>query len=121
MGKILIIDDEPAIQGLLKLQLEKAGHEVLIAADGAEGLANAKKNNPDLIFLDVMIPKMDGWQVCREIKKSSQTPIVMLTTRTQKIEEMRGWEVGADDYVGKPWSPEKLKEILDRFLKPANA
>lgn len=117
MSKILIIDDEPAIRSLLRLQLEKAGHTVLEAADGVEGLLMVKNDAPDLVFLDVMIPKMDGWQVCREIKKLRSVPVVMLTTLTQKIEEMRGWESGADEYVGKPWTGEQLRDVLGKFLK----
>jgi DNA-binding response OmpR family regulator len=120
LAKILIIDDEPAIRGLLRLQLEKAGYSVIEAADGIEGLLTVKTETPDLIFLDVMIPKMDGWQVCQEIKKKySQIPVIMLTTLTQTIEEMRGWESGADEYVGKPWSVDQVLEIVAKFLKPA--
>lgn len=97
--------------------MEKAGHSVLEASDGMEGISVALSEHPNLIFLDVMIPKKDGWQVCREIKKTVDIPIIMITTCTQKIEEMRGWESGADDYIGKPWVPADLAQAVERALK----
>lgn len=119
MAKILIIDDELAIRGMLKFQLEKTNHIVIEAADGQEGLAQLQSQLPDLVFLDVMIPKMDGWQLCREIKSNSNTkniPVVMLTSRNQKIEELRSWESGADEYLTKPWTADQVLEVTSRLL-----
>src|SRR5262245_59409176 len=119
MAAILIIDDEPAIRGILRLQLEKAGHQVLEAVDGQDGLEQAQSKPVDLIFLDVMIPKMDGWHLCKEVKghpKTKHIPVVMLTSCTQKIEELRAWESGADEFLAKPWMPAQVTDVLSRLL-----
>jgi CheY-like chemotaxis protein len=119
MARILIIDDEPAIRGLLGLQLGNAGHTIIEAAHGIEGLAMAEEQAPDLIFLDGMIPKIDGWQVCKRLKGNAKTnhiPVVMLTTCNEKIEEMRGWESGVNEYLTKPWLPAQVLEVTTRLL-----
>ena len=122
MSKILIIDDEAAVRGILKFQLEKAGHEVLEGADGDEALRLARTSKPDLLFLDGVLPKKDGWRVCRDLKSDPATkamPIVLLTSSTQNVDELRGWESGADEYLTKPWDPAQLHDTVKRFLGSA--
>ncbi len=109
--KILVVDDEKAIGEILKINLEKEGYKVAVAMDGEEGLNLALKLNPDLILLDVMLPKMDGFEVCKKIRRESEVPIVMLTARTEEIDKIIGLELGADDYVTKPFS---IRELMAR-------
>ena len=109
--KILVVDDEKAIGEILKINLEKEGYKVAVAMDGEEGVALALKLNPDLILLDVMLPKMDGFEVCKKIRRESEVPIVMLTARTEEIDKILGLELGADDYVTKPFS---VRELMAR-------
>lgn len=109
--KILVVDDEKNIGDILKINLEKEGYGVLIAMDGEEGLALALSENPDLVLLDVMLPKMDGFEVCKKIRQKSEVPIVMLTARSEEIDKILGLELGADDYVTKPFS---VRELLAR-------
>jgi CheY-like chemotaxis protein len=119
MSKILIVDDNLANREILRLRLERMGHEVVEAADGEEGVRCARAESPSLIFLDVMMPKKDGWQACRELKQEEKTraiPVVMLTALQQTIEEMRRNGSGADDFLPKPWTPENLKEVVERWL-----
>jgi len=117
--KILIVDDDLENREIIKLRLEQAGFEIQEASNGEEGVAMALKNTPDMIVLDVMMPKMDGWQVCRKLKLNVQTkniPIIMLTARNQKIEELRGWESGANEYLTKPCDPKVLLEKIGSLL-----
>ena len=109
--KVLIIEDEANIAELLRLYLEKDGFETAVASDGGEGLAMAQSIEPDLIFLDIMLPVMDGWAVCREIRKTSKVPIIMLTARGETTDKISGLEMGADDYVTKPF---EVKELMAR-------
>lgn len=121
MPRILIIDDDPDNRELLKARLESFGFSVSQSADGEEGLAAARSAPPDLVVLDVMMPRLDGWQVCRELKGHPGTrhvPVIMLTARGRQIEELRGWESGADAYLVKPWDPAQLLETIRR-LAPA--
>ena len=111
-GKILIVDDDVNICELLRLYLEKDGFETCIANDGEEAIQKAEKCNPDLILLDIMLPKFDGWQVCREVRKSSDTPIIMLTAKGETFDKILGLELGADDYVCKPFD---TKEVIARI------
>src|SRR5579871_4270030 len=102
MSKILIIDDDPNNREILRVRLEQAGHDVSDAPNGEEGLRVSETFMPDLILLDVMMPKVDGLQVCREIKgnpKTEKIPVVMLTALDQQIDKLRGWESGADEYL----------------------
>jgi len=118
MSRILIIDDDPSNREILRARLEPAGHEVTEAADGEKGLQLVETTMPDLVLLDVMMPRMDGWQVCRQIKNNPKTkaiPVVMLTALGQQIDQLRGWESGANEYLGKPWDPKALMEILERW------
>ncbi len=109
--KVLIVEDEANIAELLRLYLEKDGFEIAIASDGGTGVSLAQSFEPDLIFLDIMLPVMDGWAVCREIRKTSKVPIIMLTARGETTEKISGLEMGADDYITKPF---EVKELMAR-------
>jgi DNA-binding response OmpR family regulator len=111
-ARILVVDDEPAVTDLLAYNLRKAGYEILLAADGREALRLARQSNPDLILLDLMLPEMDGLDVCRELRKTRAVPIIMLTARSEEIDRVVGLELGADDYVCKPFS---VRELLARI------
>jgi DNA-binding response OmpR family regulator len=118
VSKILIIDDDPANRDILRARLEKAGHEVTEAFNGEEGIKLSEEFAPQLVFLDIMMPKVDGLQVCRQIKtnpKTEKIPVIMLTARDQAIDKLRGWESGADEYMAKPWDPVKLLELVDKW------
>jgi DNA-binding response OmpR family regulator len=122
MSKILIIDDDRTNREMLRVRLESSGHEVTEASNGEEGLRLSVANLPDLVLLDAMMPKIDGWQVCRQMKSSPITkavPIIMLTACDEKIDQLRGWESGADDYMGKPWNPAKLLELIQTLCQAA--
>lgn len=110
--KILIVDDEAGIRDLLKEYMAIGDYELYEAADGMAALKTFDEMAPDLIVLDVMMPKLDGWSVCREIRKHSKVPIIMLTARGEEYDKLLGFEMGVDDYVVKPFSP---KELLARI------
>ena len=110
--KILVVDDDVNICELLRLYLEKDGFDVVVANDGEDALKCAQVNNPDLILLDIMLPALDGWQVCREIRKTSNVPIIMLTAKGETFDKVLGLELGADDYVTKPFS---VRELMARI------
>ena len=110
--KILIVDDDENICELLHLYLEKDGFDTVVAGDGEQAVEYATKYSPDLILLDIMLPKLDGWQVCREIRKTSETPIIMLTAKGETFDKILGLELGADDYVSKPFD---TKEVIARI------
>ena len=112
MGKILVADDDQNICELIRLYLEKEGYSVVIAHDGEEAVEQFSAEAPDLVLLDIMMPKLDGWQVCREIRKSSNTPIIMITAKGETFDKVLGLELGADDYVVKPF---ETKEIVARI------
>ena len=111
-GKILVADDDRNICELRRLYLEKEGYSVVLANDGEEAMLRFSAENPDLILLDVMMPKLDGWQVCREIRKKSDCPIIMITAKGETFDKVLGLELGADDYVVKPFDS---KEIVARI------
>ncbi len=111
-SKILIVDDDPNICELLRLYLQKDGFETIVANDGETAVEYAAKYTPDLILLDIMLPKLDGWQVCREIRKTSETPIIMLTAKGETFDKILGLELGADDYISKPFD---TKEVIARI------
>jgi two-component system alkaline phosphatase synthesis response regulator PhoP len=121
---ILIVDDEPNIVELNRMYLEGAGYRVLAARSGPEALARFHSDHPDLLVLDLMLPGLDGWGVCREIRSESQIPIIMLTARTEDIDRILGLELGADDYVTKPYNPRELvarvRAVLRRTNPPAD-
>lgn len=109
--KILVVDDESNICELLRLYLEKDGYTVETANDGATALKMFRENEPDLMLLDIMLPELDGWQVCREVRKFSDRPIIMLTAKSETFDKVLGFELGADDYIVKPFDP---KEVIAR-------
>ncbi len=111
-GKILIVDDDTNICELLRLYIEKEGFETVIANDGETALKLFESQNPDLVLLDIMLPGLDGWQVCREIRKKSDCPIIMLTAKGEVFDKVLGLELGADDYVVKPF---EAKEVVARM------
>jgi two-component system, OmpR family, response regulator RegX3 len=111
-AKILVVDDDPNVQRLLQYTLKQEGYEVVIAADGAEGFRLWGAEAPDLILLDVMLPHISGVDVCRQIRSRSRVPIIMVTARTSEIDTVVGLEVGADDYVSKPY---RMRELVARM------
>lgn len=111
-GKIMIVDDDLNICELLRLYIEKEGFSVVTVNDGEAAIKSFDKENPDLVLLDIMLPKLDGWQVCREIRKTSQCPIIMLTAKGEVFDKVLGLELGADDYMVKPF---EAKEVIARI------
>ncbi|MBA1334687.1 MAG: Two-component response regulator SA14-24 [Firmicutes bacterium] len=109
--KILVVDDEKPIADILKFNLEKEGYSVELAFDGQEGIEKTLKTNPDLILLDIMLPKMDGFAVCKKLRQDIQTPIIMLTAKEEEVDKVLGLELGADDYITKPFG---VRELLAR-------
>ena len=109
---VLIVEDDRNIAELLQLYLEKEGYSVTVAADGGQGLTKYRAIHPDLVLLDVMMPVMDGWSVCRSIRSESQTPIIMLTAKSETEDKVNGLRSGADDYITKPF---EMKEVLARI------
>ena len=110
--KILVVDDDLNICELLRLYLEKEGYSVVIANDGQAAIKTFREENPALVLLDIMLPKLDGWQVCREIRKFSNARIIMLTAKGEVFDRVLGLELGADDYVVKPFD---AKEVIARI------
>lgn len=115
--QILIADDDPHIRDVLTFALSKAGMEALAAADGAEALELAEAHQPDLIILDINMPRMDGLEVCRKLRAQSQTPILFLSSRDEEVDRIVGLEVGGDDYVVKPFSPREVVARINVILK----
>ncbi len=110
--KILVVEDEKAIADILNFNLKKDGYDVICAYDGEEGLRMALEEAPDLILLDVMLPKLDGFEVCKAVRRESNTPILMLTAREEEVDKVLGLELGADDYITKPFS---MRELMARI------
>ena len=122
--KVLVVDDEKNIVDIVAFNLHKEGYDVLLAYDGLSGLELAQKENPELVLLDIMMPNMDGFEVCRRIREKSQVPIIMLTARAEEVDKVLGLELGADDYVTKPFSVRELMARVKaniRRLEPAPA
>ena len=118
--KILIVEDEANIRELLRLYLEREGYTVLEAENGVEGIKKWKSDKPDMLLLDVMMPVMDGWQVCREIRAESDVPIIMLTAKGETADRVSGLEMGADDYIVKPLEmPEVIARVRAVFRRIA--
>ncbi len=109
--KILVVDDDSNICELLRLYLEKEGYDVTTANNGADAVRLFKEKEPDLMILDIMLPMLDGWQVCREVRKFSDKPIIMITAKGETFDKVLGFELGADDYIVKPFEP---KEVMAR-------
>lgn len=112
MSKILVVDDEKAIVDILKFNLQREGYNVVTASNGEEGLQVFEREKPDLVLLDIMMPKMDGLQVCKTIRNKHDTPIIMLTAKAEEVDKVLGLELGADDYVTKPFS---VRELMARI------
>lgn len=117
MARILIADDNPQIASILKEYAVGEGHQVQIAADGREALSVFRESAPDLVLLDVMMPGMDGFEVCREIRKTSMTPVIMVTARGEDFERIMGLDTGADDYILKPFSPREVMARVRAVLR----
>lgn len=121
---LLVVDDDPQIRDVLRIALDQAGFRVTEAADGTAALAAFTKFAPDLVVLDIGLPELDGLEVCRRIRRTSHAPIIFLTARDDEIDRVLGLELGADDYVAKPFSPRELvarvKAILKRSMGPEN-
>ena len=115
--KVLIVDDERNIVELLKYNLKKEGYEVIVAYDGAEAIRLTREEKPDIIILDIMMPEMGGIEVCKTIRQESWIPIIMLTARGEEIDKVLGLEIGADDYVTKPFSPRELMARIKAILR----
>ncbi|MBD2436036.1 response regulator transcription factor RpaB [Nostoc sp. FACHB-110] len=115
--KILVVDDEPSIRQILKTRLSMIGYDVISASNGEEALEAFRAYDPDLIVLDVMLPRLDGYEVCQELRKESDVPIIMLTALGDICDRITGLEIGADDYVVKPFSPKELESRIARVLK----
>lgn len=119
--KILIIDDEKTIVEILTFNLQKEGYEIIDAFDGEMGYQKAMSDNPDLILLDVMLPKMDGLTVCKKIRETSNVPIIMLTAKEDVVDKIIGLEIGADDYITKPYSTRELIARIKANLRKIDA
>jgi two-component system alkaline phosphatase synthesis response regulator PhoP len=115
--RVLVIEDEKDLVRLLKYNLDKQGYQVISALDGETGLAMARKEKPDLILLDVMLPKMDGMEVCRTLRQESKVPIIMLTAKKEELDRILGLELGADDYITKHFSVRELSARIKTVLR----
>ncbi|MBR4295221.1 MAG: response regulator transcription factor [Clostridia bacterium] len=118
--KILLIDDDANICDLIKIYFENEGYEVKVASDGSEGLSYFKMYEPDIVLLDIMLPKKDGWQVCREIREQSSKPIIMVTAKSEVFDKVLGLELGADDFVTKPFNIKELSARVKAVLRRCN-
>lgn len=116
-GKIMVVDDEPSVVELIAYNLEAEGFSVLKAFDGTEALSLTRRENPDLVILDLMLPGMDGLAVCRELRKEMDTPILILTARKEVVDRVVALEIGADDYLVKPFSPRELVARIKAILR----
>ena len=119
--KVLIVDDDTNICELLRLYIDKDGFDVAIANTGTQALKLFEQEKPDLIMLDIMLPELDGWQVCREIRKTSQVPIIMLTAKGEVFDKILGLELGADDYVVKPFEAKEIVARIHAVLRRTSA
>jgi DNA-binding response OmpR family regulator len=119
--RVLLVDDEPPIVDLVRGYLEREGWEVLTASDGQEGLALARRHQPDVVILDLMLPGLDGVEACRELRTFSNAFVVMLTARSEEVDKLVGLAVGADDYMTKPFSPRELVARIKAILRRSRA
>ncbi len=115
--RVLVVDDEPKIVEMVRLYLERDGHEVSVARDGEAALEKFHRDRPDLVVLDLMLPGMNGVEVCTRIRRDSSVPIIMLTARAEEVDKLLGLAVGADDYVTKPFSPRELAARVQAVLR----
>ena len=121
MAKVLVVDDEASIVNIIAYNLKKEGYDIITAEDGEAGLELALTENPDLILLDIMMPKMDGYEVCRKVREKSNVPIIMLTARADEVDKVIGLEMGADDYVTKPFGNRELIARVKAHLRRSAA
>lgn len=119
--KILVVDDDKNICELLRMYLEKEGYVVVMAHNGMDAVNTFNVENPDLVLLDIMLPQLDGWQVCREIRKTSEKPIIMLTAKDEVFDKVLGLELGADDYVTKPFDTKEIVARIKAVLRRTSA
>ena len=119
--KILVVDDDTNISELLRIYLEKEGYEVSIAGNGGDAVSMYKEIEPDLMLLDIMLPVLDGWQVCREVRKFSEKPIIMITAKGETFDKVLGFELGADDYIVKPFEPKEVVARVKAVLRRSGA
>ena len=119
-SKLLVVDDDPNICELLRLYFEKEGYQVKTASDGFEGVSIFKNFDPDLVLLDIMMPRKDGWQVCREIREVSAKPIIMITAKNETFDKVLGLELGADDFVVNPFDMNELYARIKAVLRRCN-
>lgn len=119
--KILIVDDDKNICDLLRMYLEKEGYVVVMEHNGIDAVNTFNTENPDLVLLDIMLPQLDGWQVCREIRKTSEKPIIMLTAKDETFDKVLGLELGADDYVTKPFDTKEIVARIKAVLRRTSA
>lgn len=119
--KILVVDDDKNICELLRMYLEKEGYTVAMAHNGVDAVNAFGTENPDLVLLDIMLPQLDGWQVCREIRKTSEKPIIMLTAKDETFDKVLGLELGADDYVTKPFDTKEIVARIKAVLRRTSA
>lgn len=119
--KILVVDDDKNICELLRMYLEKEGYVVVMAHNGMDAVNTFNAENPDLVLLDIMLPQLDGWQVCREIRKTSEKPIIMLTAKDEVFDKVLGLELGADDYVTKPFDTKEIVARIKAVLRRTSA
>lgn len=120
MNKIMVVDDDPNIRELIRLIMKKEGFDVLEAPDGEDALEKLESNKVDLIILDIMMPNMDGWEMCREVRNFCDVPILMLTAKGETSQKVKGFELGADDYLTKPFDPPELTARVKALLKRCN-
>src|SRR5687768_14931558 len=120
-SRILVVDDDPTVSDVVRRYLERAGYDVTLAADGAAALTAADASPPDLVVLDLMLPGMSGLEVCRQLRRRSDVPVVMLTALGEESDRVVGFEIGADDYVTKPFSPRELALRVQSVLRRAGA
>jgi len=115
--RVLVVDDDPLIVRLVRMNLDKAGFRVLVAMDGEQALDVCARELPDLVILDLMLPKKDGYEVCRAIREFSLVPVVMLSAKGEQVDKLRGFEMGADDYLTKPFAPAELLARVQAVLR----
>ncbi len=123
-GKILVVDDEAYIVHILEFSLGMEGYEVITAYDGEEAISKAERENPDLIVLDIMMPKLDGYETCRRLKsigKTKSIPVILLSAKGRSMDQRVGMDAGADEYITKPFSPRKLVERISSHISRAKA
>lgn len=118
--RVLVVEDDENVRRLIEAYLQREGFDIVTAADGEQGWRVFQKSSPDLVLLDIMLPKLDGWELCERIRSFHSTPVIMLTARGEELDRIRGLELGADDYITKPFSPKELVLRVQAVLRRAN-